>query len=120
MSQAQTRCVGSHVSPLVQPVFLHVGSVASSQGLHGTAYVADTTQLLPPPQLLSPGPLHAFTSACACPSGQLVRPWKWFTRQMRVAHSKDRDSMYDSSMWKPEKVASVSSSGTHGSPTPPL
>src|SRR5262249_38572266 len=47
-------------------------------------------------------------------------PWKWFTRQMRVAHWKERDSMFSSVTLKPWKSGLYSSSGMHGSPTPPL
>ena len=62
---------------------------------------------------------QALTLAVDWPSGQLTRPWKWLTRQIRVEHWKDRDSMYTSEMSKPAKWATYSSSGVHGSPTPP-
>src|SRR5205085_2293548 len=68
-----------------------------------------------------PGSRHlgAARSLSSCPPGQLTRPWKWFTRQTRVSHWKDRLSTFVSVTWKPLNASWYSSSGTHGSPTPP-
>ncbi len=52
--------------------------------------------------------------------GHVTRPRKWFTRQTRVSHWNERDSMLTSVTAKPPKFERYSSSGMQGSPTPPL
>src|SRR5690349_21846104 len=87
-------------------------------GSQSGARVDASTQVDPVPQDVSFGPLHdlrAPMSRPSWPSGQLTRPWKWFTRQMRLAHWKERDSMFSSVTLKPAKSELYSSSGVHGS-----
>src|SRR4051812_21380981 len=68
---------------------------------------------------LSSVPLQYRVAAGPWPCGQLTRPWKWFTRQMRLEHWNERDSMFSSWTLKPGKSTRYSSSGVHGSPMPP-
>src|SRR4051812_8690632 len=91
LTQTQSFLLQSQLVPgtLPQSTFGFLGSVLQSQSGES---VADSTQSEPLGQVdLSSRPRHVFrseplVSTPACPSGQLTRPWKWFTRQMRVAH----------------------------------
>src|SRR5688572_30933832 len=79
-------------------------------------------QTSPSPAQESSSPPQRRPSATGSPwpSGQLTRPWKWFTRQMRLSHWNDRDSMFSCVTWNPANSPRYSSSGMHGSPMPPV
>src|SRR5262245_39577878 len=115
----QMLSLGSHVRPLVLPQAAAHPAASPVLHVHSGVSVCDSTHFCPSGQVVvSSGSLHA--TAGAWPKGQLTRPWKWFTRQMRVEHWNERDSMFSSCTLKPGNCVLYSSSGVHGSPTPPL
>src|SRR5262245_56028428 len=113
----------SHVVPLGQTDGTQASFFLGSHSAHSGAKTCEGTHFSPLVESQLPwseGPLQGLTAPGGWPCGQLTRPWKWFTRQMRVEHWKERDSMFSSDTLKPGNCVLYSSSGVQGSPTPPL
>src|SRR5262245_50357449 len=86
-AQVQTPVVpplsGMHTSPLVQ------GSGCIGSMSQGGAKTWDATHCAPGlPVIVAQAPWlkGRQLNSVPCPSGQLRRPWKWFTRQTPVMH----------------------------------